>query len=139
MRRRSQVSMEYMLVVGFTLLLIVPILVLYGREKEAINNQVSMRQAENIARKIADSAETVYYIGKPAKTTLKVYMPQRVHSATVANNEIYFTINYGKLLADTPAAYCSVNVTGNISTKPGIQYIEIAADDNVVNITTRQT
>lgn len=133
---RGQVSMEYMLVIGFSLLMILPVIVIYGKERQGINDQVNMKQAQNIGRKIADAAETVYYLGKPAKTTLKVYMPNNVESLTVGNNTVLFKIRTTNTVpADIPS-YCSVNITGTLSNKPGIQYVQVVAGDNVVNIST---
>ncbi len=134
MRKKAQVSMEYMMVVGFSLLMIMPIIAIYGMERQSINNQVNAKQAGNIAKKIVDSAETVYYLGKPAKTTLKVYMPSNVERIEINNREIVFKVRVGKLLTDIVGT-SQVNMTGNLSTGQGIQYIDIAADNYVVNIT----
>lgn len=134
MRKSAQVSMEYMMVVGFSLLMIIPIISIYGIERQSINNQVNAKQAGNIAKKIVDSAETVYYLGKPAKTTLKVYMPNNVEEIIISNQEIVFKVRFGKLVSDVVGT-SQVNLTGNLSITHGIQYIDIAADEYVVNIT----
>ena len=84
--------MEYMLIVGFSLLLIMPVLVIYGTEKQSISNQVSYSQAKQIATKIADSAETVYYLGKPSRTTIRVYMPYNIQDITFNNYEVVVTL-----------------------------------------------
>lgn len=135
MARKSQVAMEYMMVVGFTLLLIVPIIAIYGSHRQSMNNQVATKQAENIARKIADSSQGVFYLGKPAKTTLKIYMPSNILNVTISNREIVFTVDIGKGSTEVVGT-SDVNISGSISTSPGIQYIEIVADDYVVNVTT---
>jgi len=134
MPKTGQVSMEYMIVVGFSLLMIIPIIAIYGVERESIANQVNTKQAHNIARQIVDSAETVYYLGEPAKTTLKVYMPNNVERATIGNYTVAFFVNLGKSITEVHSE-CLVNITGALSTRPGIQFIEIAAYDYVVNIT----
>ncbi len=135
--KSAQISMEYMIVIGFTLLMITPLLVIYGKERQNINDQVNSRQAFNIARKIVDSAHTVYYLGKPAKTTLKVYMPNNVEDILFRNYTIIFRMKSG-LGTQEIMSESSVNLTGKISTGTGIQYIDITAQDYAVNITTRK-
>ena len=136
MSRKSQISMEYMMVVGFSLLMVIPIISIYGMERVNMRQEVNIKQAQNIANKLADSAETVYYLGKPTKTTLKVYMPEDIESVTINGRTILFKMRYSKEITDVPPPLLSINVTGNLSIKPGIQYIEVAADDNGANITT---
>ena len=82
-KKRAQVSMEYMVMVGFTLFMIIPIMLIYGSERQSITNQVSYSQAKQVATKIVDSAEKVYYLGKPSQTTIRVYIPQNIDSALV--------------------------------------------------------
>jgi uncharacterized protein (UPF0333 family) len=133
--RRGQVSMEYMMVVGFSLLLLLPIIAVYGLERQNMDNQITAKQADTIARKVADSAETVYYLGKPARTTLKVYMPKNIVNVSIDGREVVFVVRMGKGLSDVVGT-SDVNMTGTITTRQGIQYIELTADDNVVNVTT---
>ena len=136
MQMRAQVSMEYMLVVGFSLLMIIPVIAIYGQQRDSINYQINTRQAHNIAHKVADAAETVYYLGKPAKTTLKVYMPANIEAVSIGNQTVKFYINVGKEVTEVNAE-SGVNMTGYITTRRGLHFIEIAADDYAVNITSR--
>jgi len=130
--------MEYMVVVGFTLLMLLPIIAIYGIEKESMREQVNLRQAQNIARKIVDASETTYYLGKPARTTLKIYMPPDVVDVTFDNREVVFFMQAGSSVTEVPPPVSSVNLSGNISLRQGIQYIEIAADVYQVNISNKE-
>jgi uncharacterized protein (UPF0333 family) len=131
---KAQISMEYMLVIAFSLLMILPIILIYGMERQSVNVEITSRQVENIAKKVVDSAETVYYLGKPAKTTLKVYMPQRIENIQIINNTIIFYYQSFDSVAQYPQT-ANVNITGNISKGPGFQSIKIIACDEYVNIT----
>ena len=112
MARTGQVSMEYMIVVGFSILMILPIVALYGAERQGISDQVNQRQASTISRKIADSAETVYYFGKPTMTTLKVYMPLNVKKIIIGNNYISMLLEQDGTIIELPPAYSAVNLSG---------------------------
>jgi len=135
---KAQVSMEYMAVVGFTLLMLLPIVAIYGMERQGMRDQINIKQAQNIGRKIVDAAETTYFLGKPAKTTLKVYMPPDVYDIHIGNNEIVFVMKIGNVLTEVPPPYSSVNLSGSLSNKQGIQYIQISADHYQVNITNKE-
>jgi hypothetical protein len=130
---RGQVAMEYMMIVGFSLLLIIPVIAIYGLERHSMNTQVAVEQAGNIGRKISDASEQVYYLGKPAKTTLKIYMPSYIHNITISNREIVFLVTLNSVTTEVVGT-SDVNMSGSISPQQGIQYIEVAADDYMVNI-----
>jgi len=137
MKKIAQIAMEYMMVVGFALLMVIPLVAIYGSQGQAAKDQVNENQAYNIGRKIVDSAETVYFLGEPSKTTLKVYMPYNIQSITVSDQTIDFVILTAKGPSNISSESSTVNLTGTISTNPGIHYIEIIASNNVVNISTR--
>ncbi|MBN2458408.1 hypothetical protein JXB31_04740 [Candidatus Woesearchaeota archaeon] len=134
MKKRCQVSLEYMLMVGFTLLLIIPIVMIYGSEKQAISDQVSFSQASQIATKITDSVETVYYLGKPSQTTIRVYFPQNIDEMIISDNEVVIRLNVGNTITEA-VSISQVNMSGNLDVGPGIHEILIIAEDEYVNIT----
>jgi len=120
--------------IGFTLLLLTPIVVMYGSEKQSITNQVSFTQANQIATKIADSAETVYYLGKPSRTTIRVNIPYNVVDFTFNGREVIITLDMGTTTAEV-VAVSTVNMSGDFSAKPGLHEIAIIAEENYVNVT----
>jgi len=130
--------MEYMVVVGFTLLMLLPVIAIYGIERQSMREQVNIKQAQNIARKIVDASETTYYLGKPAQTTIKVYMPPGVRSVTFTNREVLFIMDVGSKTTEVPPPVSSINMSGNLSINPGLQYILITADDYQVNISNKE-
>ena len=62
------------------------------------------------------------------------YMPNKVEDITIVNSSVIFQVKYGQALADI-VFYSEVNITGDISSDPGIHSITVEAGDNVVNIT----
>src|SRR3989338_2261587 len=89
---KSQISMEYMLVMGFAALMTVPLLLIYYTYSADSADSVAISQSMQIARKIVDSSESVYYLGKPSQTTLKVNFPDRIQSTNLSNKEVVFKI-----------------------------------------------
>jgi len=130
--RKAQFSIEYLMMMGFALMLLIPIIVLFASESQNMKSDIAVSQLNQVAMKIADKAEEVYYQGQPSRTTIKVSIPQGVKNITFSNNEIIFNfLNPDNVVLqveqDTP-----INVTGNISSNAGIHFIQIESEGEYV-------
>ncbi|MBI3035371.1 hypothetical protein HYY71_03540 [Candidatus Woesearchaeota archaeon] len=134
MNLKSQVSVEYMLVMGFAALMSIPLLMIYYTYSSDSSDSVATSQASQIARRIADASESVYYIGKPSQTTLKLNFPERIKAAKLENYEIVFNISTKNGIAEI-VQVSSVNITGNLPTAQGIHILTIKADNRFVQVT----
>ena len=130
---KSQVSVEYMLVMGFAALMTIPLLLIYYTYSADTADSVAISQSMQIARKIVDSSESVYYLGKPSQTTLKVNFPDRIQSANLSNREVWFKVKTQNGLTDV-VQVSAVNMSGALSISSGIHVITIKADDGFVQI-----
>lgn len=135
-KKRGQVSLEYIIVMGFIFLMIIPLLVLFTTESNNIRDEINIHQAQNVARKISASAESVYYYGYPSKTTIKAYMPQNVQAITIENNEVVIKLSTGNGDLDI-VEYTPVNITGDMQTFSGLHKITIQAMPTYVNVSSR--
>ena len=88
MQLKSQVSVEYMLVMGFAALLTIPLLLIYYTYSADSTDAVATSQALQIARKVVDASESVYYLGKPSQTTLKLNFPEGIQSTNLSSKEV---------------------------------------------------
>ena len=131
---KSQVSVEYMLVMGFASVMAIPLLLIYYTYTSDSSDAVATSQAMQIARKIVDSSESVYYLGKPSQTTLKLNFPDRIKSTKLDNYEILFNVSTKYGIAEI-VQVSSVNITGNLPTTQGIHIITVKADDGYVRVT----
>ena len=131
---KSQVSVEYMLVMGFAALMTVPLLLIYYTYSADSTDSVAVSQSMQIARKIVDSSESVYYLGKPSQTTLKVNFPDRIQSTNLSNKEVLFKIKTQSGVTDV-VQIAAVNMSGTLPTTQGIHVLTIKADDGFVQIT----
>ncbi len=122
--RKAQVSMEYMIVIGFVTFVVLVLLIQSFFYRRQVENQVSTTQGEQIVKSIIDTSEQVYYVGKPTKTTLKVSMPDGIQSLDFVNGTVLMRIKTQSGISDI--TYPSkVNITGNLSSNPGIRYIKV--------------
>lgn len=135
MKKEAQVSIEYLTIFGFVFLMIVPLIIIFFDQLGYIQDSISENQIRNIVIKIIDKAESVYYSGEPSKTTLKVYFPDHIDSINISKNYMVFNyLTYNNLLRSI-IYYSNINLTGNLSTSPGIHFIEIRAEGDFVSIT----
>ncbi|MFH1210857.1 MAG: hypothetical protein V1645_02990 [archaeon] len=127
MEKRGQVSIEFMAIIGFVTLIAITMLIISQFYQREVSTQVETNQVDHLARKIIEASESVYYLGEPSKTTINANMPDHVESVSISTNDITFKVNVagGKT---TDISYSSnVNLTGSISSTPGLKKISIEA------------
>ena len=131
MKKRGQISIELVLTFGFALLAIIPLtILLYDHTSEGYED-VNNNQAGVIARRITDTANSIYYMGHPSSTTLKVYLPENIFNISMNGRELVFKLDSGNEIVAT----ANVNLSGEINPSSGIKYIRISAMQQFVNIT----
>ncbi len=91
---KGQSSFEYMLVVGLTLVLILPtIYLLYTYSLES-SKSIESSQLTKIGTDIIDSAESIFYSGKGSKTVLELNIPDSILNAVIIDNrELVFNVS----------------------------------------------
>ena len=132
-KRNSQISVEYMIIIGFTAVITIPLIIIYYTFTQDSRDEISSAQINQIAKTISDSAESVYYFGEPSQTNLKIDMPDNVVLSNLSNNEIVFRIMTRTGEADIVQSSL-VNITGSLPVKKGIYTVTIKAKSNYVNV-----
>jgi len=133
--KNAQVSVEYVIIVGFILFITIPLILIFYEHTSSTNDQVITSQVDMIAKKVVDSAESVYYLGEPSKTRIKVYMPTNVEDVIIDNYEIVFKVKTRSGITDISQP-SSVNISGIISVTKGIHYISIESKGDYVWVST---
>ncbi len=128
---KAQISMEYLIIVGFVLVITIPLILIFSTHSTEMNENVIANQVDNIASKIVDSAESVYYLGESSRITFRVQIPKKVTAVTIGNNEVVFQIS--KLAGiDEVVKYTPVPINGSISAESGIYNIVIESKGDYV-------
>ena len=133
MKKRAQISMEYLTIVGFVAVIILPLLIIYTNYSGSTEDQIISNQVGNIAKKVGDTAESVYYLGEPSKTQVRTYFPKNINNITVSGREIVFFVK-SKNGIDEVVVNMPVNVTGSLSSSAGIHNIVIESKGSYVLI-----
>lgn len=134
MPSKSQVSVEYMLIMGFAALMATPLLLIYYSYSSDTSDSVATSQALQIARNIVDASDSVYYLGKPSQTTLKLNFPNGISLINLSNKEVVLKVKTKNGITDV-VQVSSVNMSGSLPTSQGIHIITITAQDGYVQIT----
>lgn len=91
--KRSQSSLEYLLVVALTFAIIVPTTYLFYNYSRESTQEIADAQVTKIGKSIVDAAETIFYSGEGSKTTLELNIPDNVDSVIVIDGrELVFNI-----------------------------------------------
>jgi len=128
---RAQVAMEYLIIIGFVAIITLPLVIIFQTHSRETTNEISSTQIYQISKKIADGAETVYYLGEPSRITLKTYFPENINSISIGSNEIVFFMKQGEKV-DEIVTYTPINVSGNVSVHQGVHYINVESKGGYV-------
>ncbi|MEK6943283.1 MAG: hypothetical protein AABX00_04435 [Nanoarchaeota archaeon] len=133
--KKAQISVEYMMIIGFATLMALPLLIIYYNYTSDATEAVASGQALQIARLIADSSESVYFLGSPSQTTLKLNFPDNIDSTNLSNREVLFRMNIKKGRTTDIVQISSVNMTGTLPKTAGMHIVTIKAQDGYVLVT----
>ncbi|MEM4397133.1 MAG: hypothetical protein QW757_00745 [Candidatus Woesearchaeota archaeon] len=132
LKKKSQISMEFLVIFGFVFLMIIPLILIYYDQLFYIKDEISENQIRNIMIKIADKSESIYFLGEPSQTTINVYFPENIEYINFTKNALIFNYRTSKNLLHSIYYPLSINITGNVSTKPGIKKIVIKNENNSI-------
>ena len=131
---KGQISVEYLLIIGFVAVITVPLIILYYTYTSDSSDEIITSQIDQIARKIVDSAESVYFLGSPSQTTVKVYIPNQIKGASLDNKEVLFNVSTRTGVSEI-VQVSSVDMIGNLPITQGLYTIIIKARETDVEIT----
>lgn len=126
LEKEGQVSIEYLIMVGFVIFLIIGILGVSLFYSGVINDNIRMNYLKNYANKIISSSESVFYAGEPSLATINAYLPPGVEGIGISGKDILVNISTGSGV--TRIAFSSnVPINGTLSRNEGVKRIKITA------------
>ncbi len=134
MQKKGQISLEYMITVGFIIFLIIGILGIGIFYSGLIKDRIRINNLKNFANKIISSSESVYYAGEPSLTTVNVYLPSGVQHIFISGNEIIFNITTSGGISVISYSG-NVPLDGSLSNSEGAKKVRIVAYKNNATIT----
>jgi len=131
--RLGQVGIEYLILVGFLVAAVIPIIYYATQQSYITKDQLISSQMEKIAQEIENACNLVFSYGNNSKLTLKLYFPDGIKSIKISGKQVefvYYTSNGEAFVYSYPL----VNLSGNISTLPGLHEIKIVNKGDHVEI-----
>ena len=136
-KKDAQVSVEYMALIGFVTLITIPLVIIYSTYSQQSKESITSAQIHQVAKKIVDAAESVYYLGEPSQTTLKVNIPDDVVDVDLSYGyEVVFKVKSTSGISDI-VQVSSVNITGSLPTNRSSYSIIVKALSDHVEVSYR--
>ena len=108
-KRKSQFAMEYMMLVGILLVILIPIIYYSTR---TLDYEVRTNQATEAVKALAKTADTVYSLGPGNQRFVQIIIPSG--SITIGQNEILFKLKSSAGDTDIFETTSAVLVGGSI-------------------------
>jgi len=135
--RKGQAAMEYLLIVGLAFVILTPMLYMFYDYTNTLRRDVNVAKVYKIGGTMVNTAEQMYYLGPPSKTTLRFNMPFGVVNVTVRGiRKDTLVFHFGD-----PANYEEIVIPGNVPMttllnatdfSPGMKIIVVEALTNEV-------
>ena len=116
-----------MVLIGFVTIITIPLIIIYYTFNQESSEEISSTQINYVAKKIVDAAESVYYLGEPSQTTIKINIPSNINAVNLSSGyEVVYKIRTKSGLSDI-VQNSDVNITGSLPTNPGTYTVTIKA------------
>jgi len=132
----AQISMEYLIIVGFVTFIIVAILGIALFYSGSIKDRIKINQVNNYANKIISTAESVFYAGSPSRATITCYLPQSVEDVEILGNDLILTVSTSSGINKIafPSKVPSSEGSETLSHTQGLKKIKLQAEKTQVVI-----
>lgn len=134
LKSKAQVSMEYLVIVGFVIVIVLPMILIFYTYADRTEDEIISNQIQKIGLKVGDAAEAMYYLGEPSRTRIRAYFPKNIYNVSIGNNEILF-LAHTKEGIDHIVIYSPVPVAGSLDAHSGYHNINIVSRGSYVEIT----
>lgn len=125
-RTSGQSSLEYLLVVAITFIVILPATYLFYSYSKESGYEITDAQITRLGKTIVDTAESIFYSGQGSKTVLEVNVPDNIDTAQIIDGrELVFnvTTSFGVseiVFFSSVSLTASGNCTANVCAIPGL-------------------
>lgn len=131
---RAQVSIEYMILIGFVTFGIVTIIIIALFYSAAVKDEIRNNQISVFANKVISESERVFYAGAPSKRTLYVYLPEGIQAIELKDRSLIINYTSRSSITSVKEFSSNVNITGSIPISPGLKRLTITAQDDKTQI-----
>jgi hypothetical protein len=110
---KAQSALEYLMIVGITLMIILPTTYLFYSYSRQLTEETVYPQVNDIGLGIIKNAESVYYSGEHSKIVMEVSMPDKIDDFYILyNRELVFDIGTD-LGSNEMVFFSQINITSD--------------------------
>jgi len=131
--KKAQIGMEYIVVVGIALLILVPVWTFVKNEFDDVSDDLRFSYVRMMLDRVRQAADLVYVYGDPSRVSLQVYVPAGVENSFVNNGTLYLNVSVGNGYSGVSTVSIA-NLTGLLPTAEGYHQVVVSAGDGYVNI-----
>ncbi len=131
--RKAQAASEYMIVIGFIVAVIIPIILYFYNSSLDTGKEITSSQINDILDLIIEKAESAYYLGAPTKHTIEANFPAGIESVQIRTNEIVFYVRKSGGLSELHKT-TKVPLQGTLRNNKGLHTITIESKGEYVLI-----
>jgi uncharacterized protein (UPF0333 family) len=110
---RGQISIEYLLILGLSLAVLIPASYLFYQYSQGSNEQVVRGQIDTIGSQVLTQARNVYTLGQGNRVTLTLEIPGAVKNITIIEGVELVVIYQGKQGLQEAVYFSNTNITGS--------------------------
>ena len=129
--KKAQVSMEYMIIIAFVTAIIIPLIVVFTMHSSALNEQVIDNQVNQIANRIIENVESVYYLGNTCKLSFTINIPKNVEDIVISGREIVFYLKQHNGISEI-VRMSTIPMNGTIKHSAGLHNIVIESKGDYI-------
>ncbi len=130
---KAQVSMEYIIIFGFSLIAVGILWALSSSNIEDTRWELQFAYAKNALDKIVQTADIAYVQGDPTQIYINVDFPDNVHSVYIQGSQVTMELRWKGFLRNVSASSVA-NLTGYISPAQGRHTLRVKAGQTI-NVT----
>jgi len=113
MKNRGQVSLEYMTMLGLSLIIFAAVLYVATFLMSTSNMQIDVDMAYRAAQGIRESADFIYVHGYPSKIQSGINIPSNVEEVSIGEKVVRLRLNVGSSFTDVYAV-TKANMTSDV-------------------------
>ncbi|MCD6589691.1 hypothetical protein J7K74_00695 [Candidatus Woesearchaeota archaeon] len=135
-KRRGQISMEFLLVTGFALLILMPTIYLFSLQLQGLRTDANVREFTRAMNELDAAMREVCYMGSGARQVVSIYFPLGFQGINTTNSNIvmYNYSNPPNEIVIPKKIPCNASI--NIPRVNGLVKITITNQGGLLNVTT---
>lgn len=129
-RLKAQSAVEYLMIIGLTLGIILPTTYLFFRYSSQSNEQIIDSQINQVGKSIIDTAEIVYFSGKDSKIIIDFKIPKYMDSVSILGDRELVITRSSEIGINEMVFFSSED----IKIKPGAGLLEYIASPGLKKV-----